>query len=157
MAPKIKRWADSIEVRNWATNLTDQERKNLGIEGIEVSQRGRFHSDLVRAFNRAHRQQGIKYVPIGRNQPRLAEVFEENDQDDDDRPTVYRQPRQEKEAAPAAPAKEEVAPPTPLPVPQPVQPTVLAMPGAPEPVMELLRQGQQVIVVYVPLQMAAAV
>lgn len=152
MAPKPKRYADSVEVRQWASNLSDADKKSLGIEGIEVSPRGRFHTDLVRAFNRVHRKEGIRYVPIGRNQPRRDDVFEDADRGDDDRPTVYRQPTRAKEG-------EKVTPPTPLPVPQPSQgaPTIMAMPGAPEPVMDLLRQGHNVIVVYVPLPMQQAV
>lgn len=162
MAPRIKRYADSNEVRNWALGLSDKEKKDLGIEGIEVSKRGRFHSDLVRAFNRIHRQEGIRYVPIGRNQPRRDDVFEAADKGDDDRPTVYRQPRQPREEAPTPapspePAAQAVTPPTPLPVPSTPLPQVLAMPSAPEPVMELLRKGQSVVVVYVPLPMPAAV
>lgn len=162
MAPKIKRWADSTEVRNWAQSLTEDEKKRLGIQGIEVSERGRFHSKVVAAFNRAHRQQGLRYVPIGRNQPRIPEAFEAADQGEDDTPEVYRQPRQQP-VQPPAEKEEAPAPPTPLPAPrQPAgaavpQPMVLAMPGAPEPVMELLRQGQNVIVVYVPLPMPMAV
>lgn len=155
MAPKIKRYADSVEVREWAKALTPKDRKDMGIEGIEVSERGRFHSDLVRAFNRVHRNDGIRYVPIGRNQPRRDDVFEEADKGDDDRPTVYRQPRQQAVPSPRV-SEESPEPPTPLPVPQ-GQPTVLAMPGAPEPVMDLLRQGHNVIVVYVPLPMQVAV
>lgn len=149
MAPKIKRWADATEVRKWALELSDKEKKDLGIEGLEVSERGRFHSDLVRAFNRAHRQQGVRYVPIGRTQPRIDEVFEEADKGDDNTPTVTRQPRQQppQEAAkPAADISVQAMLDTPM-------PTVIAMPGAPEPVMELLRAGHNVIVVYVPLPM----
>jgi hypothetical protein len=151
MAPKIKRYADSTEVREWATKLTDKEKKDLGIEGIEVSQRGRFHSDLVRAFNRIHRNDGIRYVPIGRTQPRRDDVFEDADQGDDDRPTTYRQPRQQ----PTKDADVHELPQQATLVAQ--QPMVMAMPGAPEPVMELLRAGHNVIVVYVPLPMQAAV
>lgn len=146
MAPKIKRWADATEVRRWALELSDKEKKDLGIEGLEVSERGRFHSDLVRAFNRAHRSQGIRYVPIGRTQPRIDEVFEDADKGDDDRPTVTRQPRQEPAAKPTTDISVEAMLDTPM-------PTIIAMPGAPEPVMELLRAGHNVIVVYVPLPM----
>lgn len=156
MAPKIKRYADPIEVREWATRLTDKEKKDLGIEGIEVSRRGRFHSDLVRAFNRVHRSEGIRYVPIGRNQPRRDDVFEAADKGDDDRPTVYRQPRQPVPEPRQEPEQDQEPEPTPLPTQATVaapQPIVMAMPGAPEPVMELLRAGHNVIVVYVPLPM----
>lgn len=145
MAPKIKRYADPTEVRRWALELTDDEKKNLGIAGMEVSERGRFHSSVVRAFNRAHRQQGIKYVPVGRNQPRIDDVFEAADKEDNT-PTVTRQPRRPEVAKPEAEISVEAMLNTP-------QPTVLAMPGAPEPVMELLRAGHNVIVVYVPLPM----
>lgn len=148
MAPKIKRYADPIEVRRWALGLTDKQKNDLGIAGTEVSERGRFHSDIVRAFNRAHRAEGIRYVPVGRNQPRINDVFEDADKGDDDRPTVTRQPRPEKAAKPEADISVEAMLNTP-------QPVVLAMPGAPEPIMELLRQGHNVIVVYVPLPMQA--
>lgn len=147
MAPKIKRHAGSRELREWALGLTDEDRKRLGIENIEVSHRGRFHSDLVRAFNREHRERGIKYVPIARDLPRVEEEFERADQGEDDKPTVYRQPRQEKsEATPV--------PPTPLPVPQATSQPNAVPPAA---VMELLRSGQNVVVVYVPVELAAAV
>lgn len=151
MAPKIKRWADATEVRRWALELSDKEKKDLGIEGLEVSERGRFHSDLVRAFNRAHRSQGIRYVPIGRTQPRIDEVFEEADKGDDDTPTVTRQPRQEPKPPEREKPNTDISVQAMLDTPMP---TVIAMPGAPEPVMELLRAGHNVIVVYVPLPMA---
>lgn len=132
MAPKIKRYADSVEVREWAMALTDKERKDLGIEGIEVSNRGRFNSKLVNAFNRVHRPQGVRYVPIGRNQPRLADVFEDADRGDDNTPTVYRAPREE-----AKPAAREPEP---------------AFSGAPGPVLDMLRNSKTpVVVVYVPM------
>lgn len=150
MAPKIKRYAGSRELREWALGLSDENRKRLGIENIDVSNRGRFHSKLVQAFNREHRADGVRYVPIARDVPRLDESFESADKGDDDKPEVYRQPRQEK--------KEDAAPvpPTPLPVPQP-QATVQPQGVAPAAVMELLRSGQNVVVVYVPVEMAAAV
>lgn len=132
MAPKIKRYADSTEVREWAMSLSEQDRKALGLQDIEVSERGRFHSRLVDAFNRAMRQQGVRYVPIGRKQPRLAEVFAENDHADD-KPEVYRQPRQE---ATVPEQRSDEA----------------ALPQTPDTVLELLRTTHQpVMVVYVPV------
>lgn len=147
----VKRWADGPEVREWALTLTDKEKKRYGIEGIEVSERGRFHSSIVRAFNHAHKAEGVAYVPISRSTPRLPEVFEERYQPDDE-PRVYRQERQEPEEAPPAPEgksnKHEAQ--------QAPQPMVMAMGNAPAPVMELLQAGQNVIVVYVPLPVSAA-
>lgn len=144
MAPKIKRYADGPEVREWALSLSTEDRKRLGIDGLDVSNRGRFHSKIVQAFNRAHRQEGIRYVPIGRTQPRTADVFEENDPGDGEEMETYRKPQQAEKQA------ERPVPPTPLPVPR--EPLV-----APPSVMELLRNGQNVVVVYVPVEMAAAV
>lgn len=137
MAPRIKRYADSVEVREWAMSLSEKEKKDLGIEGIEVSTRGRFHSKLVNAFNRVHRAQGVRYVPIGRNQPRLPDVFEDADQGDDNGPTVYRQPRQPQAAEEPEQAPAEAG---------------AAFTGAPAPVLDLLRNSKTpVVVVYVPM------
>lgn len=144
MAPKVKRYAGSRELREWALGLDDDDRKRLGLEGIEISARGRFHSKLVQAFNREHRQSGVRYVPIARDVPRTDDAFEAADKGDSDEVETYRQPRQEKK-------EERPAPPTPLPVSQ--APTT----AAPAAVMELLRSGQNVVVVYVPVEMAAAV
>lgn len=153
MATNTKRFADSQEVREWALTLTNKEKKDLGIAGLEVSERGRFHSSIVRAFNMAHEGLGIRYVPIGRKNPRLPEVLEEHDVPDDT-PVTRRQPRQE------APDEEDtpVVPPTPLPLTKTDQQTamVMAMPNAPGPIMDLLQNGQSVVVVYVPLPMQAA-
>lgn len=146
---EIKRWADGPEVREWALTLTDKEKKRYGIEGIEVSERGRFHSSIVRAFNRAHRDEGVGYVPISRHSPRLPEVFEERYQEDDE-PEVYRQ-------EPRTPKEEKPTPPSPrTPQDETPQPMVMAMGAAPAPIMELLQAGQNVIVVYVPLPVNAA-
>lgn len=144
MAPKVKRYADGPEVREWALGLSEAERKQHGIDGLEVSGRGRFHSRIVQAFNRAHRQQGVRYVPIGRTQPRTADVFEDADKGDGDETEVYRQPQEEKQEA-------RPIPPTPMPTREPQGLT------APPSVMELLRNGQNVVVVYVPVEMASAV
>jgi hypothetical protein len=146
---RVKRFADGPELRRWALDLTDEEKESLGIAGIEVSERGRFHSDLVRAFNRSHKAEGVMYVPIGRTQPRINSVFEEAmEKLESDKPEQYRQPKSK---------AEEVKAPTRLPVPtEAPQAQVMAMPGAPEPVMDLLRTGAHVIVIYVPLQLAAA-
>lgn len=88
---------------------------------------------------------GVRYVPIARDVPRTDDAFEAADQGDSDEVETYRQPRQEK------PKDTRPAPPTPLPVSQ--APTTTA----PAAVMELLRSGQNVVVVYVPVEMAAAV
>lgn len=156
--PRVKRFADGPELRRWAFELTDDEKKSLGIEGIEISEKGRFHSDLVRAFNRAHKQDGVMYVPIGRTQPRINSVFEEAmEKVEDDKPEVYRQPRQPRQE----PAKDErEVPPTPQPLAPNVvaaQPTMLAFPAAPEQVMDMIRNGATVIVAYVALPVQVAV
>lgn len=147
---QIKRWADAPEVREWALTLTNKEKKDLGIADVEVSERGRFHSSIVRAFNMAHERDGIQYVPIGRTMPRLPEVMEEK-YEEDDTPTVTRRPQ-------AKPQEDEVVPPTHLPTPEERQqtPLVMAMGTAPGPIMDLLQSGQTVVVVYVPLPMQAA-
>lgn len=127
MTPRIKRWADTHEVRQWAKDLSNDDRKRLNISDIDVSDRGRLHSKIIRAFNQSMRSQGIRYVPIGRNQPRIDEVFEAADREDDT-PVVYRQPRQE-------PAQE---------MPE--------IPNTPAAVMEVLKSTHQpVVVVYVPV------
>lgn len=146
-ASDVKRWASSPEVREWALTLTDTEKKRYGIDGLEVSEKGRFHSAIVRAFNHAHRKENVAYVPISRNSPRLDEVFQER-YNPDDVPEVTRQEQPKEQAAPPK-AKHEAEP-------QAAQPMVMAMGNAPEPIMELLRAGQNVIVVYVPLPVNAA-
>lgn len=148
-ATQPKRYADGPEVREWAMTLTPQEKKRYGLEGIEVSERGRFHSAIVRAFNRAHQDENVRYIPIARNVPRVPEVFEERDVEDD-QPETYRQP-QKKEDKPSPPAPRQ-----PVEESQAPQPMVMAMGTAPAPIMELLQAGQNVIVVYVPLPVNAA-
>lgn len=135
MAPKIKRYAGTTEVRAWARDLSDEDRKRLNIEDVDVQNRGRLHSKVIRAFNQTMRSKGVKYVPIARNQPLIDEVFEAADKGEDSGLEIYRQPRQEQ------PVEKESEP-----VP------ALSLPPTPGPVLDMLKNtNQPVVVVYVPM------